>query len=1078
MIKTQSRNTFEAILSAIQLKKISMLQLASKANISRTTLYRLLRNGPEGAHAKTLDSLNKALQKLLPVAVEHKKFLRYLEMVSQECGSVPLLSIPPWESANPVSMRDIFVPPQFQQEAIVEGLEDPNQAKILEQRALGIDSKPPERQSSRARPIKRNLSAIEKIANDSGIVVLASEAGGGKTTLLQFLAWAYASGEASQFKLKERWIPVLLDARRLEGTLRDNDAPLEDVINALLLGETEEPEVPLLKAKEPHLILVDRLDELETPARDRMFEELLNLRSRRPQDKYIISFRGTLQCETLRGVRTLIRLLPWNHNQQKDLAQRLVRHLCQARPHELQTKEKAVLHAIQTSREVESLCKTPLLLTLTILLFLARGSLSARRSELYDQMTDALLAGWKSSDNKASRSDAQIHWIGTREVRRLLEDWALNLWKDGLVSFPRARWYLYLSEALGNLGIEAATANQASEQFLELLTTRTGLLTVRPNREISFIHSSLAAHLTAGAIVRSSDDIRLLSEKSRDPRWREVVTLSVERLEPTDAVQCLKRILDDPDKLGRKLQRGLFLTLKCLAYDPPVYEREFIEDVFRRLQSLIESQTPGLYIRFQGPLLRMQSTRFHDRSREILLSGALQESPGYPTSSTCLEGISQWAEQEPQILMDWIRRARASSAQVQGRIRMLYQPLLHANDKLRGEAQRFMRTSKDPELREVGPEIGAVLVEESDVARNALLERLSPSEPSSIRCEVINALAMDDLSEDTIKQFILILKHDKDTHVRLQALNALKDVGSNQRSSVLDAITHVSEKDSNARIRESALLALLSARQPHEQVGRWLDLLKAPGHTPLKGMIIRKLERWSDCDQGIRKKIREMYAEDAPPEIRRAIVEVVGDQDHDFALNAYRRDTDLRVRELAAASIIRAFATGDLEWDDPLVREIEDVLWQSQIVCRHCWILHWKLLDARATLGMKTDLSFAIQQALEPLTKHIQLAFIFGSRGRDDMRPESDVDIFIVGDVMLGDIANLIRDVERTFQREINPVIRSISELRRLYDKGSAFIHDVIQRPKVFLIGGKDELQAMVGQRLVASQRTDHNGDS
>ncbi|GEM_PF-2566412 len=1083
MDTVSTRQVLLTVRSAVETGRVSVSRLAEEAHVSRTTLHRLLSCSPEGVREGTVLRLDRALQKLLPHVARDKDALHHLESVIRECGSVPLLSIPPWESAAPVPMRDLFVEPFFEDESRDDPARSRHPAEVLQRILVSDREVAPglerrrggrlERNAARPRPRRLALQDLERLIEEYGWVQVISEGGGGKSTLLRFLAWAYASGEAGRSKLDARWIPVLLDARRVEASLRFEAAPIEAAIEAALTrgipGDAALPR-PFLDREQPYLILMDGLDEVETPARDRVLEALLRLRSLRQQDRFVLAYRCGMEDMGSREFGARLRILPWSLDQQRDLARRIARHVFRGSLHALRDREEALLHAMQSTPEVASLCRTPLLLTLTTLLFLARGSLPARRSELYERMTDSLLAGWSSAERRAPWSTAPTQWLGVREVRRLLEDWALHLWMDGLDSFPRARWYVYLAGALRSLGIQDASADQASEQLLELLTTRTGLLTTRANGEIAFIHGSLAAHLAADAILRSTDPVGLVVGRSRDPRWREVVTLAVERMEPQDASRCMARILDDPDPLGQRLQRGLYLALLCLSYDPSVYDTAVIGDLFLRAEALVGNKTPGLYNAFLEPLVRMQTTRFREHARHILLSGSVAEDTPCSSLETCLEGIRRWADQEPQVLSDWMRNARRASARTQARIRVLCVPALRSDATLWREAQEFMRDSKDAVLRSVGSEIAEFLLEGSNRSRKALWARLAPSEPAPVRCEIAGLLALSERSEESTQRVARIAESDANTQVRLAAMEALGYLLSRRRPAIVALFERIAQRDKSERIRQLALLAILSAQTPREPVDRWLNIVQRPGSAIWKSMVVSGLSRWIERDAAIREKVRGLYQDKAPTSIRRAVAAVMRDLDPAFTLEVYRRDPDPRARELAALGVSRALAGGTVAWDEALAREVEDVLWRSRNICRHCWAPLWDLLDARAVRGQTPDLVAALQQALTPWGEKIRLAFVFGSRGRDEARPESDVDLFIVGEVLLAEIAVAIREAEKATSREINPVVRSEGEFRRLYDSGSAFIHDVVRRPKVFLKGGNDELRAVVGERVVASK--------
>ncbi len=111
------------------------------------------------------------------------------------------------------------------------------------------------------------------------------------------------------------------------------------------------------------------------------------------------------------------------------------------------------------------------------------------------------------------------------------------------------------------------------------------------------------------------------------------------------------------------------------------------------------------------------------------------------------------------------------------------------------------------------------------------------------------------------------------------------------------------------------------------------------------------------------------------------------------------------------------------------------------------------------SLVMKTaGMGDALKIALIPLAERIQLAFIYGSVARGGESRESDVDLFVVGDVTLAELVEALGPVQLTLNREINPTVYPVEEFRTKRAAGHHFITSVLEGAKVFLIGGEDDL--------------------
>ncbi len=99
-----------------------------------------------------------------------------------------------------------------------------------------------------------------------------------------------------------------------------------------------------------------------------------------------------------------------------------------------------------------------------------------------------------------------------------------------------------------------------------------------------------------------------------------------------------------------------------------------------------------------------------------------------------------------------------------------------------------------------------------------------------------------------------------------------------------------------------------------------------------------------------------------------------------------------------------------------------------------------------------------LQQALKPLSKNISVAFVFGSIATGTENSESDVDLFIVGDVKLMEVVTVTKNAEHKLRRSINPIILSVTEAKRKLKDNNAFIKRVCQSDKLFLIRKDNEL--------------------
>jgi len=88
----------------------------------------------------------------------------------------------------------------------------------------------------------------------------------------------------------------------------------------------------------------------------------------------------------------------------------------------------------------------------------------------------------------------------------------------------------------------------------------------------------------------------------------------------------------------------------------------------------------------------------------------------------------------------------------------------------------------------------------------------------------------------------------------------------------------------------------------------------------------------------------------------------------------------------------------------------------------------------------------------------IRYAFLSGRFIRHRPHMENDVDVLIVGDVVLPQIAAIISDYEKKMDREINYSVMTKEEFDFRKTRNDAFIQKVLGSPKLMLLGDEEEL--------------------
>jgi predicted nucleotidyltransferase len=133
--------------------------------------------------------------------------------------------------------------------------------------------------------------------------------------------------------------------------------------------------------------------------------------------------------------------------------------------------------------------------------------------------------------------------------------------------------------------------------------------------------------------------------------------------------------------------------------------------------------------------------------------------------------------------------------------------------------------------------------------------------------------------------------------------------------------------------------------------------------------------------------------------------------------------------------------------------------------------------ELRAIVLKTVGLAYVLRDALSRLGRRVRVAFVFGSFARGDDRPESDVDVFIVGEATFADVVGAISEAQEAVGRDVNPVVYPVPEFRRKVAERHYFVTEVLAGPKVFLVGDARELGVLAEERLDTPTHDERTGN-
>lgn len=159
-----------------------------------------------------------------------------------------------------------------------------------------------------------------------------------------------------------------------------------------------------------------------------------------------------------------------------------------------------------------------------------------------------------------------------------------------------------------------------------------------------------------------------------------------------------------------------------------------------------------------------------------------------------------------------------------------------------------------------------------------------------------------------------------------------------------------------------------------------------------------------------------------------------------------------RLTNTAAGSLHRELSK--LAKAQVLLREVSgnQVYYQANI--------NFPIFSELASILRKTSgLSDILAAALIPLAKKIKIAFIFGSMASGTETLGSDIDLMIIGEISFSDAVSALYSIQATIGREINPKVYSRAEWQKMIKIKNSFIEEILNKPKLFIIGTIDDLK-------------------
>ncbi|WP_018548021.1 NACHT domain-containing protein [Streptomyces sp. LaPpAH-108] len=453
----------------------------------------------------------------------------------------------------------------------------PLDSAYLSLEAVRHDSEPlgPAFGTAPAEPVR--VPADEALAGHDR-VLLRGVAGSGKTTLVQWLTVSAATGPTGRMAHLSGRVPFVLPLRTLtrHGDRLPAPARFLGAVGCPLDGAQPDGWEHRVLTAGRGLVLIDGLDEVPEPERERARAWLRDLADTFPGNHWLVTSRpSAVGDEWLAedGFTELV-LSAMSPSDVASFIRRWHRAAETGVPEEdqlLAAYRDQLLDAVRTKPDLGRLATNPLMCGLICALHRdRRGYLPHGRKELYESALSMLLT------RRDRERDMAVPELSEEPQLQLLQRLAYWLIRNGRTELDRDRAESIIAETLP--AVPAASALGDAASVLRHFLVRTGLLLTPAPDTLHFVHRTFQDFLGARAAVEAGD-FGLLAEHACDDQWSDVIRMAVAQARPRERAELLSLLASNPDK------RAHLLAMACLEHatelDPSI--RLTVQNLARNL---------------------------------------------------------------------------------------------------------------------------------------------------------------------------------------------------------------------------------------------------------------------------------------------------------------------------------------------------------------------------------------------------------------------------------------------------------------------------------------------------------------
>jgi NACHT domain len=382
--------------------------------------------------------------------------------------------------------------------------------------------------------IQRTPVPLDWAVRDNPMLFLHGPAGSGKTSILKWLAVSCARQTNSGLLAPlNDLLPLYVRAHDLTEDLHafPRTPALARLASPAATARAAEAAIGRRAEEGTLLILIDGLDETPQELRRNAQRWLGHIIRSYPQCRYVLTSRNGHWTKLLESHSFATgRVRPLDRSATTQLVRQWFSVLRTEAP---AADTNRLLDVIDGDNRLRDIAATPLMCTLTCLLFQEQGELAFRGIEIYRAFIEMFV----------ERRDIQREVGGSRSLPRhemllLLGMLALHMVQDGVTELSSAKAIEYIDRERMSL----PRVSLAPEETYEYLIQRSGVLIEPAPDRLQFVHRTFMEYLCAESFLEHHDIGELVSYAHK-PTWRAIVPMTAALSHGRQADEIIRKLL-------------------------------------------------------------------------------------------------------------------------------------------------------------------------------------------------------------------------------------------------------------------------------------------------------------------------------------------------------------------------------------------------------------------------------------------------------------------------------------------------------------------------------------------------------